>query len=344
MRNISSSPPRIVLAGSVGSSRRTLQGLLRHSLPVVAVLGLSASKAMSVSGYARMDEIAASANVPYFDFVKINAPDVVNLVRKCEPDLLFVVGLSQIVCKELLEIPKLGCIGFHPTFLPEGRGRAPVAWLVYEGKPGAATFFLMEESADSGPIFIQEPFSVSKDDYASDVIERLENAIDCALDRWLPKLYRGEWKPMAQDQKLATYYGKRGPEDGHIDWNNSASQIYALVRAASRPHPGAYTYYGGHKLIIWRAELATNVPHKGVAGRIVFEDSQRGWLVQTGDGLLWMTNIEWADLKADMEPPRLRIGMRLGYIVEDEIYLMRQRISLLEEQIEKQNDKDGSVK
>ena len=85
-------------------------------------------------------------------------------------------------------MPKLGCIGFHPTLLPKGRGRAPLAWLILKEKKGAASFFLMDKKADSGPVFVQEPFEIEDNDDASRVEKKIEIAIEKALDKWLPEL------------------------------------------------------------------------------------------------------------------------------------------------------------
>ena len=302
---------RIVLAGSVGSSRLTLQALLRHRANVIGVLELQPDVPSAISGFARLNDIAAEANVPCVGFQKLNEPEIVSQVREWQPDLLFVVGLSQLVKAELLSVPKLACVGFHPTLLPRGRGRAPVAWLVLDATPGAANFFVMDDGADSGPILVQEPFNVSPTDDAGSVTASVEQAIVRALDRWLPKLLAGEWNPQPQDEATATYHGKRAPEDGWIDWSKSAREIDALVRAAGRPHPGAFTFLKDRKLLVWRAELDTTTPFRGVIGRVLLTDPQRGALVQTGDGLLWLSDVAWNDGDAS-KPPKLAVGQRLG--------------------------------
>ncbi len=322
---------RIALAGGVVSTRRVLQGLLRHHANIVGVLGLATEVSADVSGYCRLDDLAYRASVPYRDFIWINAPEVLEQVREWQCDLLFVVGLSQLVGSELLKIPRLGCIGFHPTWLPQGRGRAPIAWLVLEGRHGAATFFLMDESTDAGPILAQMPFFVSDDDYASDVIAKMEDAIDRALDEWLPRLFAGEWNPIMQNDREVTFYGKRAPEDGLIDWLLPAKTIYALIRAASRPHPGAYTYVDKHKLIIWRAQPESNLRFRGVPGRLLVEDKDKGWLVQTGDGLIWLQEYEFALVGGP--PPKLRVGLQLGYAPQDEIFVLRQRLQVLDQRV-----------
>ena len=324
--------PRIVLAGGVESSRLTLGRLLDHGANVAAVLGLHAGAAPNTSGYARLDDLAAAARVPYHDFVSINTPAAVEVARRAAPDLLFVVGLSQLIGPELLALPALGCVGFHPTRLPEGRGRAPVAWLTLEGRGGAATFFAIDQGVDSGPILAQEPFEVSPGDYAADVSRKLYEAMERALDRWLPRLLAGEWSPVPQDEARATYYGRRAPEDGRIDWSASAEEICALVRASSHPHPGGYTFADGVKLLVWKAEPAAGLPWKGAVGRILIRDAGGRWLVQSGRGLVWLSEVQVEAPGQDAQR-LLRVGRRLGITAEDEVVRLRDSLAAMEQRL-----------
>ncbi len=323
--------PRIVLAGSVGSSRRILAGLIRHRANLSGVLGLSQGKSSNVSDYSRLDDLAAEAGVPFQEFDDINDHQTRKVIHKWAPDLLFVVGLSQLVKEDLLNIPGIACVGFHPTRLPEGRGRAPVAWMALENRSGAATFFKMNAEADAGPILAQENFIVTPGDYAADVIRKMEEAIDRALDDWLPRLISGEWQPRAQDESAATFYGRRLPGDGLIDWRQPSADILALIRATSQPHPGAYTYASGRKLIIWKGEREENIPYHGVVGRILMIDGEKGPLVKTGDGLIWLSEVEFTSDEG--ESLELKVGMKLGVAVEDEITRLKQTIQHLEERL-----------
>ena len=316
--------PRIVVAGAVQSTRRILEGLLRNGADVVGVLGLSEKVSANVSGYERFDDLAHSHNIPYADFERINDSDIVELVRQWAPDLFFGVGFSQLVKQELLDIPRIGAVGFHPTLLPEGRGRAPIPWLILNSKPGAASFFLMDDGVDSGPLLAQEPFEVCENDYSDDLLSKMNKAIDVALDRWIPELVAGKWDPVPQVGEAASENGRRTPEDGWIDWKGSAKNIYALIRAASRPLPGAYTYVNNDKLIIWRAAPENEIRCQGVPGRVLRIDEEQGALVQTGDGLLWLTEVEG---------PALKVGMRMGYVVEDEIQALRRQVAELERRL-----------
>lgn len=324
--------PRIVLAGSVTSSVRTLEGLIRNGAHVTGVLGLAESKSGSVSGYRRLERPAALAGIPYLDFEDINAEDVYGAVDAWAPDLLFAIGLSQMVKPRLLGLPRTGSVGFHPTWLPQGRGRAPLAWLVLDGVPGAATFFLMDADVDAGPILVQEPFCAGPGDYASDVEWNMLQAIDRALDRWIPRLRAGEWAGLPQDHERATYNGRRTPQDGLIHWDRPASEIYAMIRAASRPHPGAYTYIQGCRLTIWRATPVSAARYRGVAGRILDVNPDGHFLVQTGVGLILVE--EYAvDEPAACASPRIRTGLKLGYEPQDEIHRLRQIVAGLERQV-----------
>ncbi|WP_425398237.1 methionyl-tRNA formyltransferase [Aeoliella sp.] len=322
--------PRLVFAGSVNTSRTALESIIDAGGNLVGVLELAPSSAKNVSGFAQLHDIAARANVPVVRFEKINAPEVVAAMEAWQPDLIFVVGLSQLVADELLALPRLGCVGFHPTLLPEGRGRAPIAWLALGQGRGAATFFLMDAGADSGPILAQHPFEVAPNDYAFDIEEKVNQSIRAALAEWLPRLNAGEWDPRPQDHSAASYLGKRTPADGHIDWLRPASEIAQLVRAASRPFPGAYTYLGDAKLIAWQASVVENPNILGVPGRVLEFDGNYP-LVQTGEGVL---RIDKMELQCDApEPPKLRIGSRLGYSAEDEVHRLRKKVAHLESQI-----------
>jgi len=180
--------PRIVVAGAVTSTRRILEGLLRNRARVVGALGLDPAASRGVSGYARLDDVAEAAGVPFATFRRIGEPAVLRTVRGWQPDLLFAVGISQLVGPELRAVPTLATVGFHPTVLPRGRGRAPLAWLVLGEREGAATFFVIDDGVDSGPILAQARFAIGEDDDATRVRDRIEAAIDTALDDWIPRL------------------------------------------------------------------------------------------------------------------------------------------------------------
>ena len=322
---------RIVVAGATVSTYETLDALIRHGADVVGVLQLRGESSHTVTAFAMLDELAESQGIPCTTFRNINDLEIVEQVRQWQPDLMFVVGLSQLVQREMMSISTRGCVGFHPTFLPAGRGRAPLAWLPFDGQPGAATFFLIDGGVDSGPIFVQETFEVAPNDYAADVERKLVAAMKMALNRWIPDLLSGVWNPRPQNEVLATYNGRRSPDDGLLNWSHSAEQVHTLIRATSNPHPGAYTWYQGRKLIVWRAELEKHLPWRGAIGRVLHVETERGALVQAGDGLLWLTQVQFSDETDSCAAEKvLKVGVKLGFVVEDEVAALRARVEDLE--------------
>ena len=147
-----------MLIGGVNSSAVTLHKLIEHDMDIAKVYGYEPKKTQLVSGYHNFSEVCACNSINYTPFQKIN--DHIEEIEELDFDVLFVVGLSQLVSEKIINTAKAGAIGFHPTQLPKGRGRAPIAWLVDEVTNGAATFFVLEEEADAGAIFEQESFEV----------------------------------------------------------------------------------------------------------------------------------------------------------------------------------------
>lgn len=308
---------KILVIGAVSTTRHTLSQLVKYDFNVVGVLGHEPLNTAMVSGWTDLKSQSEELNLPYKGFKKINDIENLEWAKEKNPDIIFAVGFSQLMSDEWLQMPILGCIGFHPTYLPKGRGRAPLAWITLEQSVGSATFFLMGKGADDGPIFVQEIFSVEPYDDAASVERKIEKAIMKSLDKWLPELKKGIWEPVHQNELEASWYGKRSLEDGNINWNNSAYSIDRLIKASTHPHPGAYTYFKDSKAIIWKSEVETNIPIKGVVGRVLLTDDKKGYLVQCGEGLVWVRDILLNDSL------KLQIGDKLGYNIEDEIFKMK---------------------
>ena len=281
------SKPKIAIAGAVNSSLKTFEKLLEHDCNVVAALTINPEKSKFISGYQDLKLRAEVEKIPAVYFNNINDDEVYEFLKLKEVDYLFVVGLSQLVKKRMLNLPKHGTIGFHPTRLPQGRGRGAVAWIILEKAPGAATFFLIDEGMDSGPILCQKEFQISKDDYAFEVIEKIKNCIDAVLDSFLPQLNSWQINPIEQIEEKATYLGRRKPKDGLIDWKNDLEDIYRLIRASSKPLPGAFSYYNESKVVIFKAKIEEKKRYIGVPGRILKIKNGKP-LIAAGKGAIWL--------------------------------------------------------
>jgi methionyl-tRNA formyltransferase len=314
---------KILVIGAVTSTVITIESILRHKMDVVAILGHEPLDHEKVSGWCDLKSLALRYHVDYKGFSNINDISNIEWAYSKNPDIIFAVGFSQILSRSWLALPKIGCIGFHPTCLPKGRGRAPIAWIILEERMGSASFFLMGEGTDDGPVFVQHKFELDDDDDATLVEKKICNSISVALDEWLPELKKGIWNPVPQNNTQASWYGKRYPEDGLIDWNSKAVLIDRLIKSATKPHPGAYTYFKNYKCIIWSSKSENDMPVKGVVGRILLRTETGEYLVQCGEGKIWITDI---DLPQGIE---LRVGDKLGYVVEDDINKIWKEINKL---------------
>jgi methionyl-tRNA formyltransferase len=295
------------LIGSVSSSSATLRGMIRGGLPVACVLGLHERYRDAVSDYHDLRPLAEQANTPFLAFEKVNEPAVEEFLRQHRPDWLFVIGLSQLMPKQLREIARAGAVGFHPTPLPEGRGRAPVAWTILLQRPAAANLFFLTDEADAGDIIDQRLVEVMPDDYSEDLIARTNVALEQMVADLSPAFASGQVPRRPQDHSKATYYQRRRPEDGIIDWSRSADEIYRLIRAAGRPYPGAFTFCDGRKMVIWRARPVAGVEAGGQPGVVVAELSGRA-VVQTGCGQIELIETQFADIQQGVPV----VGRRLG--------------------------------
>ena len=259
-----------VLIGAVGSCKVMLEAMIDVGFPINYVFSLDENVSGNVSGYTPVHEYAAAHGIPYKKFRKINDPENVELIKELEPDYIFVIGLSQLVKKEIIDSAKIGVIGFHPTALPKMRGRAAVVWQILLGVHDAkVSLFFIDEGTDSGDILGQEPYTIEETDYALDVCIKIDQAGARLERRVLKEIMDGTLKPVKQNEAEATYLLKRIPEDGWIDWNLPLKEIHTLVRAVSVPYPGAFGMYDGqHQIIIWRAEMVENTKYIGINGQI----------------------------------------------------------------------------
>lgn len=316
---------KVAVVGGVVSTEVLVQALVRHRVGEIALWGYEPADTMLVSGWRDLRQLAERLGLQFMGFRKIT--DCEAGLRTFAPDILFVVGLSQIVPSSMLSISTKANIGFHPTALPRGRGRAALAWLILKGENGAATFFELRDGVDDGAIFVQEPYVVIEGDDAASVETKLLNAERIALDRWLPRMARGDLTSIEQDHSAATWLGRRSPEDGWLNWQAGRDELLRLVRASAPPHPGAFTFCNNHKILVLKA-VASKRRETGVPGRILAVNSESGFEVQAGDGIVhvtgWQTETGWIP----------KVGKLLGYYAEAEIFEMRSQLKRLEHKLE----------
>jgi methionyl-tRNA formyltransferase len=166
----------------------------------------------------------------------------------------------KILAKEILAIPRRGALNLHGSLLPKYRGRCPLNWvLIHDESETGVTLHYMEEKPDRGDIVAQGAVRITDDDTALTLFDKLTGAAATLLRDTYPLLCAGTAPRRAQDHAQASYFGGRRPEDGRIDWSQSDRQVFNLVRAVTRPYPGAFTHLEGRTLYVWKTRLLAAV-------------------------------------------------------------------------------------
>ena len=247
---------RVALVGAVRSTEVALRALAECGHAPVLVFTLPVEKQARHSDFVDLGPLAAELGVPIVRVDDVNGAEAVAALREAEPDLLLVIGWSRLCGDEFREVPRLGTLGYHPTLLPKMRGRAALAWtILLDVKRTGGTLFWMDEGVDSGPIAAQEEFDIPP---ATNLLGLIDLQLS-ALARMIPPLFaqleRGATPSQPQDHSEATYLAVRRPADGEIDWSQSAEEIERLVRAVTRPFPGAFSRLGEREVVVWSARV-----------------------------------------------------------------------------------------
>ncbi|MDR2989459.1 MAG: bifunctional UDP-4-amino-4-deoxy-L-arabinose formyltransferase/UDP-glucuronic acid oxidase ArnA, partial [Providencia alcalifaciens] len=185
--------------------------------------------------------------------------------------------------EELLALAPKGAFNLHGSLLPKYRGRAPINWALLNGESETGvTLHKMVAKADAGDIVAQEKVAITDTDTALTLHAKVREAAEVLLDKTLPLIEAGSYKTVAQDESQASYFGRRCADDGQIDWSRSAKEISCLIRAVTEPYPGAFTYLGARKMIVWRARVLDDNQGKA-AGTVLSSDPLR---IACGQGAL----------------------------------------------------------
>jgi methionyl-tRNA formyltransferase len=283
--------------------RDCLEAAAEAGAEVAAVVTLPGPIDPNRSGQCSFEEIAARLGAQLIETADVNAPDTIAAIREADSDLIFVVGWSQLVMDEFIGLPRHGVFGMHPTLLPRHRGRAAIPWAILSGlaKTGVTLFQIADVTADSGPIVGQVEVPIEHDETATTLYEKVTTAHLDLVREFVPKLVDGTAERTPQDTRRASSWPKRTPVDGIIDWETRAPYLYDWVRAHTRPYPGAFTYLGEDKLVVWRARPA-ELEEEAPAGTVVALDG--GPVVACGEGGLVLEEVEGV-----AEVP---VGSRLG--------------------------------
>lgn len=282
----------VLLLGGTDVTLAVAEAVLACGAPLAGVVTIGDSFSISYSSSPIQNARAVDAS----DWGRGNAVEIIpfsnydQLLREIassQPEICLVAGWYHMVPQRFRAAFPRGCFGFHASLLPRLRGGAPLNWAILtEQTETGVTLFEMSDGVDDGPVFGQSGFAIPPRAMIGDLVRRARDACAELTRDVLPALLAGTASGREQ-QGAATYGMQRTPEDGRIDWRDSTVAIDRLVRAVSRPYPGAFATLGADLVRIWAAEPLASAPTVfGAPGQIARLPESAHPCVITGDGLL----------------------------------------------------------
>lgn len=305
---------KIVFIGSVNSSQAALQTLIDEGIQIELVCSLDEKYLNKVSDYYPLHLTADENNIPYLKFENINDEKIVAKLKSINPAYIFVIGLSQLIKSDLIKCASNCVIGFHPTKLPQNRGRAALPWMILMGiQKSWITFFKIDQGMDSGDILFQKEYTINETDYAEDLYATVTNAMCLALKENIKLLLENKIIASPQDDGKANYLLIRRPNDGLLDWGKETNYLLRIIRATSHPYPGAFSFINEKKITIYRAEkYELEKKYIGYNGQIA-DIKDNNLIVLTVDGALKITEYIIEDNRKIFVGNRLIGGYDSGY-------------------------------
>ena len=265
---------------------------------------------------------ALELGIPVLQPKKVRDPEFVEQLRELKPDVMVVVAFGQILTKEVLEVPKYGCINVHASLLPMYRGAAPIQYVILNGeKETGVTTMFMDEGLDTGDMLLKTVVPITADETGGTLHDKLSAAGAELLIRTLEQLESGTLQRIPQTGETC-YVGTLKKSMGEMDWSRPAEELERQVRGLN-PWPSAYTFLNGKTLKIWKAEVlhteavssqeaeGSEAPADRKSCGSVTVISRDSIQVQTGDGILAIRELQLEGKKRMTADAFLR-----GYPVE----------------------------
>jgi methionyl-tRNA formyltransferase len=231
---------------------------------------------------------AEQAGLPVFQPKRVREPASIEVIRAMGPEAIVVAAYGQILPKELLALPRHGCINIHASLLPAYRGAAPINWAIINGEAESGiTIMQMDEGLDTGAILAQERIPIEPGDTAGDLTEKLSVLGSRMIVDALARIGEGGIAAVPQDPARATLAPLLRKEDGLIDWRLSARELHDRVRGLS-PWPGAYGFLDGKLIKVLRTEPADGEGEPGV----LYAPGRNSLSAGTGKGMLRILSLQ----------------------------------------------------
>jgi methionyl-tRNA formyltransferase len=284
---------KVIVMGYHNIGCRCLKVLVSRGVLVSAVFS-HLDDPKEVCWFDSISELAKSYRIPVLYPENPNTPEWLARIRALAPDVIFSCYYRKMLSEELLAIPRYGGINMHGSVLPKYRGRSPVNWQLVHGEiEGGITMHYMVRKADAGDIIGQKKIAIGPDDTALDVFQKVEPAAADLLQEYLDAILDGTAPRIKQDISQGSYFGGRKPDDGKIMWTWPARQVHNLVRAVTVPYPGAFTFLGDKKLMVWRSKCYEEMPAwQDIKPGQVF-DHEGKLLIKAATGAIEALQIAW---------------------------------------------------
>ncbi|MFI4922737.1 MAG: methionyl-tRNA formyltransferase [Burkholderiales bacterium] len=283
----------VVFAGTPEFAAHILDQLLRSGFNIARVLtrpDRPAGRGMKDTASA-VKRLALSHGLKLQQPQTLKEPALIDELNRLSPDVMVVAAYGLILPKAVLKLPRFGCINIHASLLPKWRGATPIQHALLAGDTETGISIMqMEEGLDTGPVLLQTRLRIAADDTAQTLHDKLAQLGGETIVRTLRALEHGELQPQPQPQHGASYAGKLGKAEAHINWGKDAVQVERTVRAFN-PNPGAYTTLNGETLKIWKARLEERM--SGKPGEIVRVD-RLGIVVACGTGAVRIEEVQKA--------------------------------------------------
>jgi len=237
-------------------------------------------------------QLASTYKIQVYQPLKLrNNDEIMEVIKGLKPDFIVVVAFGQILPKEILDIPKYGCINLHASLLPKYRGAAPINWCIIDGehKSGNTTMF-MDAGLDTGDILLTEEVELSRDITAGELTDILSSSGADLLVKTINGIVSNSIVPIKQDNKFSTYASKLGKEMAMINWESSSTDIHNFIRGLN-PSPIAYTHYNNIVMKIYKSRVMSELSNKKVGS--IIEVSKEGLKISTGSGVLLIEEIQF---------------------------------------------------
>ncbi|MCR4781588.1 MAG: methionyl-tRNA formyltransferase [Lachnospiraceae bacterium] len=233
---------------------------------------------------------AIENGIPVFQPERIKREEAVNELKKYPCDVCVVAAFGQILSKEILDMPRLGCVNVHASLLPKYRGAAPIQWAILNGdKITGVTTMQMGVGLDDGDMLLQKRVAISPKETGGSLFDKLAIEGGSLIVETLKGLEEGSITPIPQNEEEATHVGMIKKELGNLDFTKSAKVLSNYVKGLN-PWPCAYTFCKGKMLKIWAAE-AVDFDSKKECGEVILPDKNTLY-IQTKDGVLSVLEIQ----------------------------------------------------